>query len=123
MTPLDERDLDNPEFLSSLAAEIFRMRRARDPHLPRELTGEPAWDMLLALYSEEPIRMTVSSVCHGSGMPHSTALRWINTLEHQHLIERLEHPRDEKVILLSLTPEGRALVEAALKAMARASRL
>jgi DNA-binding MarR family transcriptional regulator len=120
LKPYDESNFDDPQFLSAAAAEIYRMRRARDHVLPSELTGEPAWDMLLAMYSEEATGMTISSVCYGSGVPHSTAVRWISMLEQEGLIERVEHPRDEKIILVSLTASGRSLVEAALKAMLRA---
>jgi DNA-binding MarR family transcriptional regulator len=122
LAPFNESDLENPEFLSAAAAEMYRMRRARDHLLPKGLAGEPAWDIFLALYSEEPGKMTVSSVCYGSGVPQSTALRWISHLEHKGLVERVQHPRDEKVILLSLTDEGRKLVEDAVRAMLRAFR-
>lgn len=122
LVPFDDSNFDNPEFLTAAAATLYRMRRARDHLLPKGLMGEPAWDMLLALYSEEPARLTVSSVCYGSGVPHTTALRWIGMLQSQGLVEHIEHPRDQKVILLSLTDEGRVLVEGTLKAMLRASR-
>jgi DNA-binding MarR family transcriptional regulator len=122
LVPFDDSDLDNPEVLSAAAAEIYRMRRARDHVFPKCLTGEPAWDMLLALYSEEPARPTVSSICYGSGVPHSAALRWISTLERQGLVERVEHRRDGKVTLLTLTNEGRGIVQDTLKAMLRAFR-
>ena len=122
MVPFNDHDLDDPQVLSATAAGIYRMRRARDHLLPKALTGEPAWDMLLALYSEEPSRVTVSSVCYGSGMPQTTAIRWISMLQAQGLVARTEHPRDPSLVLLSLTDDGRALVESILKAMLRASR-
>lgn len=123
LPPFDECDLENRDFLSAAAAEVYRMRRARDHVLPRELTGEPAWDMLLALYSEEPAKITLSSICYGSGVPQTTALRWISMLEAKGLVERIEHPKDVRIILLSLTNEGRSVVEQALKVMLRAFRL
>jgi DNA-binding MarR family transcriptional regulator len=101
---------------------MYRMRRARDHILSNDLTGEPAWDMLLALYSEDPAQMTVSSVCYGSGVPQSTALRWIALLEEKGLVARVEHPRDNKMVLLSLTEKGGMLVADALKTMLRAFR-
>ncbi|HEV2594699.1 MAG TPA: hypothetical protein VGU01_05810 [Sphingomicrobium sp.] len=122
LAPFDDGDFDNPEALPAAAAKIFRMRRARDHVLPKGLGGEPAWDMLLALYSEEPARLTVSSVCYGSGVPHSTALRWISMLEIQGLVQRIEHPRDKKVILLSLTKKGRGIMEDTLTFMLRSLR-
>lgn len=118
----DNNNPDDPALLSAAAAEIYRMRRARDHVLPKDLTGEPAWDMLLALYSEEPARLTISSVCHSSGTPHSTALRWISLLERQGLVQRGVHPRDQKIILLSLTDRGRAVMQDTLKVMLHAVR-
>ena len=117
-----EDELDNPERLSNAAGKIYRMRRARDRYLPKELTGEPAWDILLALYAEEPAKLPVSSLCFGSGAPQTTALRWIGVLGKSGLIERTQHPRDASVLLLSLTEQGRLVIERSLKAMLRAAR-
>jgi DNA-binding MarR family transcriptional regulator len=114
-----ENELDDPQLLASAAAEIYRMRRARDRIMPPGLTGEPAWDILLALYSEEPSELTVSSVCYGSGVPPTTASRWIGVLTARGLVERKQHPRDDRVILVSLTANGRLVVERSLRAMLR----
>jgi DNA-binding MarR family transcriptional regulator len=122
LPPFENSELDNPQLLASAAAEIYRMRRARDRLMPQGLVGEPAWDILLALYSEEADKLTVSSVCYGSGAPNTTALRWIGVLTRQGLVERTQHPRDARVILLSLTDQGRLVLERSLKAMLRASR-
>jgi DNA-binding MarR family transcriptional regulator len=122
LPPFDENELDNPQVLASAAAEIYRMRRARDRHMPGGLMGEPAWDILLALYAEEPAKLPVSSVCYGSGVPPTTALRWIGALDKRCLVERTKHHRDARIVLLSLTQEGRLIVERCLKAMLRAAR-
>lgn len=122
LPPFEESQLDDPQLLSSAAAEIYRMRRARDQHMPDGLMGEPAWDILLALYAEEPAKLPVSSVCYGCGMPQTTALRWVGVLESGGLVERTQHPRDTRITLLSLSATGRLTVERSLKAMLRASR-
>lgn len=122
LPPFDDSQLDDPHLLSSAAAEIYRMRRARDQNMPEGLMGEPAWDILLALYAEEPAQLPASTVCYGSGVPQSTASRWIGVLEKGGLVERTEHPRDSRITLLSLTPAGRLTVERSLKAMLRGSR-
>lgn len=122
MPPFDAIELDDPQLLSSAAAEIYRMRRARDRHMPAGLMGEPVWDILLALYSEEPARLPVSTVCYGSGTPPTTGLRWIGVLEKRGLLERANHERDGRMILLSLTHDGRLIVERCLKEMLRAAR-
>lgn len=117
-----ETDLDNPHLLSSAAAEIYRMRRARDQHLSDDLMGGPAWDMLLALYAEEPAKLPVSSICYASGLPTSTALRWLTVLESRGLVEKTELPRDKRISQVGLTGEGRCVMEDSLKAILRASR-
>jgi DNA-binding MarR family transcriptional regulator len=122
LPPFQDDELEDPQLLASAASEIYRMRRARDRIMPQGLMGEPAWDILLALYSEEPDNLTVSSVCFGAGVPQSTALRWIGTLTKIGLVVRSLHPRDGRLILLSLSDEGRLVVERCLKAMLRASR-
>lgn len=122
MPPFDTIELDDPQLLSSAAAEIYRMRRARDRYMPAGLMGEPAWDILLALYSEQPAKLPVSTVCYGSGTPFTTGLRWIRVLEAQGLLERANHHKDGRIILLSLTSGGRLIVERCLKEMLHAAR-
>jgi DNA-binding MarR family transcriptional regulator len=121
LPPFDDHELDEPDVLLSAAAEIYRMRRARDQLMPAGLVGEPAWDMLLALYSEAPGGVTVSSICRGSGVPPDAALRWVGVLEARGLINRNAHDRDQRIALVVLTEHGRAIVERCLKAMLRSS--
>lgn len=123
LPPFEETELADPRLLVSAAAEIFRMRRARDKVMPEGLTGEPAWDILLALYSEEPGELTVSSVCHSSGVPASTAARWIGVMASRGILERTKHPRDERLVFVSLTIKGRLIVERCLRAMLRATQV
>jgi DNA-binding MarR family transcriptional regulator len=122
LSPFEDIELDDPQLLSSAAGEVYRMRRARDRVMPAGLMGEPAWDILLALYSEEPGDLTVSSLCYGSGVPATTALRWIGVLDKEGFVERSRHQRDGRISLVSLSAEGRAIVERSLKAMLRAAR-
>lgn len=117
-----EGEPDDSRLLITAAAEIYAMRRARDRHMPDGLASEPAWDMLLALYSEEPAKLPVSSLCYSSGVPMTTALRWIGVLESQGLVKRSRHERDARINLLSLTSEGSGVVERCLKAILRQGR-
>ena len=106
LPPFEASDLDDPALLSGAAAELYRMRRARDRVMPSGLMGEPAWDILLALYSEEPGDLTVSSLCYGSGVPETTALRWIGVLDREGLVERSKHQRDARITLCHLEHGG-----------------
>lgn len=122
LPPFDDSEIDNPRLLSSAASELFRMRRARDQQIPSGIVGEPAWDMLLALYIEDPAGLPISSICYASGVPSSTGLRWIAALTKKGLVDREPHQRDRRVTLVSLTDLGRLMMERSLKAMLRAAR-
>lgn len=121
LPPFEETELQDPQLLACAAAEIYRMRRARDRLLPGDLVGEPAWDILLALFAEEPAHLSVSSLCYASGVPTTTGLRWVKVLTRRGLIERVQHPRDGRVVLVSLTDSGRLTVGRALQSMLRAA--
>lgn len=112
-----DSELDDRRLLASAATEIYAMRRARDRYMPNGLASEPAWDILLALYSEQPNKLPVSNLCYGSGAPMTTALRWIATLDGEGLVERSKHHRDGRIVLLSLTAKGCSVIERCLKAM------
>jgi len=73
-----------------LACRIYEARRTREKHLEPKLFGEPAWDKLLALF-HMPARgemLSVTGLCHASGVALTTALRWQQILRDENLIER-----------------------------------
>ena len=92
---------------------ILKLRRSRQEIFGDPLFGEPAWDMLLELYSAnlQGRQESVSSLCIASGVPSTTALRWINTLEEEEWIERQADPSDGRRSFLSLTPKGLAAMD------------
>lgn len=107
--------------LVAVASQLYHMRRSRDRLMPKGLMGEPAWDVLLALFSEEPDRVTLSAVSQASGVPPSSACRWIDLLSAEGLVERIAHPRDANLMFVSLTAKGRASVRECLGALCRAA--
>lgn len=117
----EESELDDPQLLSSAAAELYRMRRATDAVLPDSLMGEPVWDMLLLLYLERPARLSMAAIGRCSGVPLSTALRWMRLLENGGLVQQREDACDGRITLVCLTQQGDLIVERSLKAMLRAS--
>ena len=72
-SPASARDIDN----------IRRRRAERDAIFGREIFSDPAWDILLALYSAHlsQCRETIGSVTIASGVSPTTALRWFGKLE------------------------------------------
>ena len=71
--------------------------------------GEAAWDMLLALYATDQSggRHSVTGLVNLSGVPPTTALRWLNFLEKEQLVTRTPNPHDGRVFRVELTEEAR----------------
>ena len=91
---------------------IIRLRRRRDRIFGLGLFGEPAWDMLLELYAAEITgrRECVSGRCV-SGVPATTALRWITLLENAGWIARRADQLDRRRSFLSLTPKATSAMD------------
>jgi DNA-binding MarR family transcriptional regulator len=84
---------------------LIKARRERARYLCPELFAEPAWDILLDLLRAEIARqrVSVSSLCIASGVPATTALRYINTMTEQEIIVRRRDPRDGRRVFIELT--------------------
>lgn len=97
-----------PNQLLTLAKRIRDLRLKRGAILQPELFGEPGWDILLSLYiaADEGYRMKMSAVCNESGVPDTTALRWLESLRELGLVAKRRNPLDARSSLLELTPEG-----------------
>jgi DNA-binding MarR family transcriptional regulator len=87
---------------------ILKARRDRAKFFPADLFADPAWDMLLELYAAQlgQRRISVSKLCLGSGVPPTTALRWINTLERKRLLTRSADALDGRRVFVQLSDEG-----------------
>jgi DNA-binding MarR family transcriptional regulator len=86
---------------------LIRARQQRLRYLPADLFAEPAWDMMLDLLHAETAqqRVSISSLCQASGVPATTALRWINTMVEKKLFLRRPDPRDGRRVHVQLAPE------------------
>ena len=75
---------------SEMVRGILKARQLRADHLGDDLFADPAWDMLLDLFAStlEGRDVTVSSLCVASRVPHTTALRWVTTLEQRGMVVR-----------------------------------
>ena len=109
---------DSPEPISRSelllrARVVINSRRHRFRYFKRSMFGEPAWDMLLALYIIEPSegRQSISQLAERVETPLSTTVRWIDYLEREKLVEREPHPTDKRVIFIRLSEKGRELID------------
>lgn len=99
--------------LCRLACRIYDARRARDRMLDRNLFGEPAWDMLLALYCL-PARgemLSVTALAHAANVPSTTGHRWQLILMDKGIIERGPKCADARRQIVRLTQSGREMLE------------
>lgn len=95
--------------LIARARQEFGNRRRRTSIFERSMFGEPAWDMLIALYILDVSgpRQTTGALMQFSGAPITTARRWLDYLVANGLVARSHHPTDQRVMFVSLTEKGR----------------
>lgn len=88
-----------------LIRRIIRQRKLRARFFDGELFADPAWDMLLDLAAAraEHKRVSVTSLCIASGVPPTTALRWIALMTEGGLLERVEDETDRRRAFITLT--------------------
>ncbi|MFZ1744252.1 MAG: winged helix DNA-binding protein [Pontixanthobacter sp.] len=97
-----------------LVRQIIRQRQARARFFDAELFADPAWDILLDLTAArvEHSRVSVTSLCIASGVPPTTALRWISQMVEAGLLQRVEDEEDKRRAFIALS-------DSAAEAMAR----
>jgi DNA-binding MarR family transcriptional regulator len=102
--------------LSDLAFGIYSARRKRDRMLRGDLFGEPAWDMLLALYCLPPRgeQLSVTTLSYAANIPQSTGHRIQAALGAEGFIERRAEASDRRRQMVILTERGRAMLESYL---------
>lgn len=115
--------LTTPKATAALARGIIRARTERAKFLPPALFAEPAWDILLELYSAELAqhRMTVTQACAAARVPPTTALRWLGTLESSGLITRHADPFDARRSFVALTDLGTKAMESFFQSIRNAA--
>lgn len=93
--------------------ELKTMRRLRSQYFPAELFSDPCWEMLLDLYdaSLAGAEVTVTSLGAASGVPQTTALRRMETLQGHDLIVRTEDKSDKRRTIIKLSDTGMQAVE------------
>lgn len=104
-----------------LARAIYVSRQQRGKFLPAEMLGEPAWDILLDLYSMQLTHeegTSTKSACSAANVPYSTAWRMLALLEDAGLVERCNNAQDKRLSLVRLTERGEEAVRRCLTSMA-----
>ncbi len=91
-----------------LVRKIIQQRQLRARFFDGDLFADPAWDMLLDLTAArvEHVRVSVTSLCIASGVPPTTALRWISQMTDSGLLERIEDETDRRRAFIQLTDKA-----------------
>ncbi len=91
-----------------LVRRIIRQRQLRSRFFDADLFADPAWDMLLDLTAArvEHTRVSVTSLCIASGVPPTTALRWITQMTEAGLFQRHEDDSDRRRAFIALTDKA-----------------
>ena len=100
---------EDRQVLIAKARMVLSSRLVRERYFHRDLFGEPAWEILLALYviEDSGARFTISKLAECISAPLSTVVRWVKTLEEQSLVSRVNHPTDRRIIFIRLLDKGR----------------
>ena len=87
---------------------LVRSHRERGSFFADGLFSDPAWNILLEAYSalvnQEPI--SIVGLCSASGVPESTAARWIRKLETDGWLTRVQDPLDGRRSWIQLSANG-----------------
>ena len=91
-----------------LVRRIIRQRQVRARFFDGELFADPAWDILLDLTAAraEHTRVSVTSLCIASGVPPTTALRWIGQMTDAGLLQRVEDETDRRRAFIALSDKA-----------------
>jgi hypothetical protein len=91
-----------------LVRKIIRQRQLRARFFEGDLFADPAWDMLLDLTAAraEHVRVSVTSLCIASGVPPTTALRWIGQMTDAGLLQRVDDENDRRRAFITLTDKA-----------------
>ena len=99
------------------AADLLEITKRRSRLVSvANLFADPAWFILLDLFVRQHsgLQTSVSSACHASFSPVTTALRHLAVLTERKIIEREYDPVDQRRIFLRLTEEASAEIQRTL---------
>lgn len=95
---------------------LLILQGLRSKFIDHELLYDPVWnmaiDLMLAKLRGE--RVSVSSACLASGVPETTALRYLAIMQERNLVERYPDPHDKRRTFVQISKQGEEVVTACL---------
>ena len=115
----DPKSMAVPRDRRDFARRVLRVRQQRNVILGADSFRDPAWDMLLDLYVQDSghAGTMISALCIASGVPQTTALRYIYRLAQLGLVRITDHPTDQRRTMVSLSNDARPRIERLLDMM------
>jgi DNA-binding MarR family transcriptional regulator len=94
--------------LAAMAERLYQERRRRDDYFPSGLFGEPAWDLILALFiaREEGRRLTIAEAYEAAAVKPAAGRRLIARLERTGMVARSSGQEDRRKRFVQLTPNA-----------------
>ena len=89
------------------AGHILRLRRAARSYFVPSSISEPAWTLMLSLYTlGQTDRTSVGSIAKRAQLPTTTTSRWLRQLHHDGYISLLSDGRDKRALRVAITTAG-----------------
>jgi DNA-binding MarR family transcriptional regulator len=94
--------------LAAMAERLYQERRRREKYFPAGLFGEPAWDLILALFValEEGRRLTIAEAYEAAAVRPAAGRRLIARLERTGMVARSFGQEDRRKRYVQLTPNA-----------------
>lgn len=85
------------------------------------LFGDPAWEMLVAIYNAEleGAPASASQLARSAAWSHSTGMRWLNALISEGLVRKVDSGETSNLPYVELTEPGRRKIESVLLEMGK----
>lgn len=103
----DILDNDGNEYLINFVSRYMENRKLRSKMISQDLFSDPCWDILMDVFSARlnDKNISVSAVATAGNMPHTTGLRYIDTLEKIGYIYRERDDWDGRRIFVKMTDD------------------
>ncbi len=100
-----------PQFqLRYVAEREISIKKMRASYFPSTVLEDAGWNIMIDLFVQQQLGRDVSitSACLASGVPPTTALRWIEVLENEGVVVREDDESDRRRRFVRLTEQASA---------------
>ncbi|ATW04307.1 helix-turn-helix domain-containing protein [Sphingorhabdus sp. YGSMI21] len=110
----EREDLDSGDLIDR-AEKFLQWGRLKSGTLDtgNGLFTDSCWNMCLDIYlcGLKDQQVTVSAIAHSSGIPMTTAMRYINVMVEQGLLQKSSNPADHRMVFVAVSQKCQAKIE------------